>query len=206
MGGQSYALTVLTPILPGRADALRDHIEGFGSGPQSPLAKLETTHFARLVIIPQLIHEGGWQRRDELKNQYLLFATDFDGPLERYLDDVCDRMGEEADGIWSHCVGYPGTSDREAFKRYVRHNQLETKFPFAPYGDRTVAEVRSALALRERLTAFAIATQGMAPAELYEAYRREFRPPGVDAARERDPAAAPDPAAERDPAGQLHAR
>ncbi|MDP8942829.1 MAG: hypothetical protein M3N16_01710 [Actinomycetota bacterium] len=182
--GQTYALTVLTPILPGRHEALRECIEGFGIGPESPLAKLESTHFARLVVIPQLIHEGGWQRLDELRNQYLLFATDFDGTLERYLDDVCERMGEEADRIWGHCVGYPGTADRAAFERYIRHNQLVTKFPFAPYGDKTVAEVREALALRQRLIDFAIRTQGMAPEELYEAYRQEFGPPVAERAPE----------------------
>lgn len=174
ISGQAYALTMLAPIVPGREDVLRETVEGFGTGAESPLAKLETTHFARLVIISHCIHQGGRQRREQLANQYLLFSTDFDGPLERYLDAICDRMAAEADALWGHCVGYPGTHDRSAFGHYVRHNQLETKFPFAPYGERTVQEVRSALALRERLIHFAGRTQALPPADLWRSYEQTF--------------------------------
>ncbi len=173
--GQAYTFMALTAILPGRTDSLREHVESLGVGAESPFARLEQTHFARFVIIPQLIDLGPPPAtRDTLKNEYLLFSTDFDGPLERFLNGLCEGMAEEADRVWGHCVGYPGTADRAAFERYMRHNQIDTTFPFAAYPDATVAEVREALELRTRLIDFAIRAQAMDPASLHEAYRQEF--------------------------------
>ena len=173
--GQAYTFMALTAIAPGRSESLRGHLESLPSAAESPFAKLDQTHFARFVIIPQLVDLGPPPAtRDTLKNEYLLFSADFDGSLERFLDGVCIAMAAEADTIWGHCVGYPGTSDRAAFERYMRHNQIDTTFPFAAYPHATVADVREALELRGRLTDFAIRAQSMDSASLHEAYRQAF--------------------------------
>lgn len=178
--GVTYALTLMTPIERGREAALRKDLESLPIGRESPLARLERTHLARWVIVPEVFYQGPPQKRDELKSQWLVFTCDFDGQLESYLDDICGQMGEEADSIWGHCVGYPGVADRDAFKRYMRRNQIKTTIPFGAYPESTVGEVREALALRERLIAFAVEAQEMNAVELYEAYRKAFRD---DAAR-----------------------
>jgi hypothetical protein len=173
--GQAYTFMALTAIAPGRSEALREALESMPSAGESPFAKLDQTHFARFVIIPQLVDLGPPPAtRDTLKNEYLLFTAEFDGSLDRFLDALCGAMAAEADTIWGHCVGYPGTSDRIAFSRYMRHNQIDTTFPFAAYPQATVADVREALELRRRLTEFAIRAQAMDPASLEAAYREEF--------------------------------
>lgn len=173
--GQAYTFMALTAIAPGRSELLRGHLESMPSAADSPFAKIDQTHFARFVIIPQLVDLGPPPAtRDTLKNEYLLFSADFDGSLERFLDGLCDAMAAEADTIWGHCVGYPGTSDRAALERYMRHNQIDTTFPFAAYPDATVADVREALELRSRVIDFAIRAQAMDPASLHAAYREEF--------------------------------
>jgi hypothetical protein len=183
VAGQAYALTMLAPILPGREGALQDHLERLPQGAGSPLARLTGTHFARWVILPHLVYQGPPQRRDTLASQYLLFTACFDGPRDPYLAELCDRIPAEADAIWGHCVGYPGTRDAEAFARYVRHNQIPTSFFVAAYPERTVGEVRAALELRERLVAFAVEAQGMEAARLHEAFLATFaRPPALAAA------------------------
>lgn len=173
--GQAYTFMALTAIAPGRSESLREHLESMPEGAHSPLARMEQTHFARFVIIPQLVDLGPPPAtRDTLKNEYLLFSADFDGSLQRFLNGLCDVMAEEVASIWGHCVGYPGTADRAAFERYMLHNQIDTTFPFAAYPDATVADVREALALRSRLIDFAIRAQAMDPESLREAYRQEF--------------------------------
>jgi hypothetical protein len=168
----------LTAIAPGRSEALRERLETLPLGAGSPFARLDHVHFARFVIIDKLADLGPPPEvRDTLKNEYLLFSTDFDRPLERFLDAVCEQMPEEADAVWGLCVGYPGTADREAFARYMRHNQIETTFPFSAYPDASLPEVREALELRSRFVEFAVRSQGMDAAELHEAYRREFGEP-----------------------------
>lgn len=173
--GGTYALTVMTPIARGGEVGLREHLESLPIGPESPLAKLERTHMARWLIMPQLFDQGPPQKPDWLKSQWLVFTSDFDGELDSYLDDICEHMGPEADEIWGHCVGYPGATDRAAFKRYMRHNQIDTTVPFGACPELTVAQVRDVVTLRERLIAFAVEAQDMGPDELYDAYRKSFR-------------------------------
>jgi hypothetical protein len=115
-------------------------------------------------------------RRDALSVPYLLFTSNLDGPLEPYLDLICEGIPEDADRIWGHCVGYPGSADRAAFAAYLRHNQFDTGFFVAAYPERTVAEVRAALHARERLASFAIAAQSMDARELQAAFLAEFGP------------------------------
>ena len=172
--GKTYYFQALTAILPGRSDALREYLESLPLGAESPLARIGQAHFGRWVIIPYVVNEDRQEFRDTLKNEYLLFASDFTGELDAFLDALCTEMATEADAIWGHCVGYPGTGDRAAFKRYMQHNQIETSAPVGKYAEHDIEEVREALDLRERLIRFAIRAQSLDAAELQEAYRREF--------------------------------
>ncbi|MFP5317749.1 MAG: hypothetical protein ACLGI2_05580 [Acidimicrobiia bacterium] len=172
--GQSYALTVLAPILAGHESALDAHLRGLPVGTGSPLARVPRTHFARWVIVPQPAYQGPPMRPDPWKSQYLVFTSCFDGDLPSYLDDLCRLIGSDVDAVWEHCVAYPGSADRAAFARYMRHNQIATEVYFAAYPDATVAQVRESLALRDRLVKFAIAVQGLSDTELYERWQEEF--------------------------------
>jgi hypothetical protein len=173
--GQAYAYLALTAILPGRSDELREVVEAFPLGSESPFARVEQVHFARWVIVPQLVEVGPPPEvPDRLNNEYLLFSTDVDGDLEPFLEALRTEIPEVMDAVYSHCVAYPGTADRNGFHRYFRHNQIETTFPFSAYPDATVSEVRDALDLRRRLIELAVRAQELDPAGLQEAYRQAF--------------------------------
>ena len=174
ISGQAYALTVLTPILPGREQALRSHLEQLPTGWESPIIKRGKTHFTRLVVIPQLIWEGPPQKRDHLHSQYLLWECNFDGAnLDAYLEDLA-MAPDDMDAIWGHCVGYPGARNRDRFIEYMRHNQIETAFYFAPYGDIPVPEVLDALELRAKILNFALSSRDLDADGLYNAYLETF--------------------------------
>jgi hypothetical protein len=172
--GQAYGLTVLTPIREGRESSLARSLDGFESGPASPLAVVPGTHFARWVLIGDVVYEGGSQKRDHLKVGRLLFTSNFDGPVDRYLEALRTGLGEVADRIWGECSGYPGSGDSVAFARYLRAHQVENALFFAAYGDRTVDEVTRSLATRRKLIEFALRTQGMTPDALQSAFRETF--------------------------------
>jgi hypothetical protein len=178
--GQAYLLMVLTPIRPGEEDALRAYLEGLrGSGDgdgaheRSPLARLARTHVARWLILTDMPHDPA-APHDHLDLPYLLFTSAFDGGLESYLDELAHELAGEAGEIWGRCVGCPQPASGAALKRYLKHNQLDAGFFFAAYPQSTVADVRRALDKRERLIAFTLRTQGMAPAELQKAFVEEF--------------------------------
>ena len=175
ISGQAYSLTVLTPVIDGHETELAQHLNGLQSGDQSPLAGVPGTHFARWVVIDDVIYEGPDQgEREHLKHARLLFTSNFDGPLEPYLEALRTALGNRADEIWRHCIGYPGAEDAGAFADYLGHHQIDSSLFFAAYGDRTVEDVKSSLARRTRFIAFALRAQGLAASELKAAFLQEF--------------------------------
>ena len=172
--GTAYPLTVFTPIIAGHEEELRAHIAGLPTGPESPLARLNELHFSRLQIFDHLVHQGDQQKPDHLESNYLVFTSSFDGDLDPYLDAICERIPAEADAWWGHCAGYPGTADRDAFKRYISDHQAHTHLFASAYPTGTVGKVRDSLALRERIVDFAADAQGLDAATLHERFLSTF--------------------------------
>ena len=182
--GSSYAVTLLTPVQRGAESRLAEHLRGLGIGAESPLARLPSVHFARWLMIDQLRSDwpGAPSPPPRLNSQYLLFTASLTAPGPReaerlpgaFLDELRTRIPAAADAIWGHCVGYPGTSEPEAFVRYLAASQLETSLFHVGYADVTVDEVRHALGVRDKLVAFARDHQGQQDmAELQRAYLGE---------------------------------
>jgi hypothetical protein len=172
--GTAYALTTFAPIIPGHEEELLTHIEGLPTGADSPLARLDTLHLSRIQIFDHLVHQGDQQKPDRLESNYLVFTSSFDGDLDTYLDAICERLPAEADGWWSHCVGYPGTADRGAFKSWIKEHQVHTNLFASAYPTGTVATVRESLALREQIIDFAAGAQGLDAAALRERFLSTF--------------------------------
>ena len=176
VSGQAYSLTVLTPVHAERVNALAQRLNTLPRGDESPLARVRGTHFARWVVIDNVVYEGPPQRRDSLAAPRLLFTSNFDGTLDPYLEEMRMGMAEEADAIWQHCVGYPGRDDSKAWAAWFRNHQIDSSLFFAAYGDQTVGEVRANLDLRARLMSFAIEAQGLDPAQLQARFHEAFPP------------------------------
>jgi hypothetical protein len=157
VNGNAYALTVMTPIARGREEALRRYLESLPRR-DGPLAKLPGTHLGRWVIVSRLDGE-------ELAGPYLLFTSNFDGPLDPYLDALCSLP--EAAEIW----GRAG----EDLKAYLLQHRVKTGVFFAAYPQATVDDVQRGLDRRERLIDFAVSSQGMDAAQLQAAFDAEFR-------------------------------
>jgi hypothetical protein len=132
-------LTAITPVIPGREAALQAVLDDVQrrldeAGP-SGLSGVGTVHFARWVML-----------RDVDRAQ-LLFASNFDGPWDVYLDDFIDHAWELFDAIYSNCEGYPehGARDSVAFKAFVRKYQLREDVSYRAYPDASVREIQHAL-------------------------------------------------------------
>jgi hypothetical protein len=167
--GQAGALTVLTPIAPGAEPDLRAYLERLRAGP-SPLARLPGTHFGRWVIVAGLVPEKDEPEPDRLAGPYLLFTASFDGPLDTYLDELCEELATEAEEIWGRCTGAPQPPAGAPLKAYLRAHHHKTGFFVAAYPHATVGDVRAALAQRDDVIAFARDAQGMDPAQLQAAF------------------------------------
>jgi hypothetical protein len=171
--GQAYALMVMTPIVPGQEQALRAYLEGL-SQRESPLAKLPRVHFGRWVILERFHDDESQPKREELSCQYLIFTSCSDGPLDTYLDELCERLAPEAREIWGRCVGCPEGAAGAELKRYLLHNQIDTGLFVAAYPEATVTDVKRSLEVRERMIDLAVRSQGMGPDDLQRAFQEEL--------------------------------
>jgi hypothetical protein len=172
--GQALALTVLAPIQAGHESALAGALDDLPAREGSPLARVPGTHFARFVVIDAPVYEGAGQKRDSWKASRLLFTSNFDGPLERYLDGLRTGLGTDGDAIFGQCVGYPGGADAQAWTAWLVAHRIKSSLFFGAYGDQAVQTVRDNIATRARLAAFALEAQGLAPAELQARFREAF--------------------------------
>src|SRR3954453_15472535 len=131
---QARALTLLVPIEPARASELSVALGALGAGHESPLARVRGTHFARWVVLDQLVYQGPPQKRDAWKAPRLLFTSNFDGPLERYVGALRTGLGGGADRIFGHCKGYPGSGGAQAWAAWIMSCRIPSALFFAAYG------------------------------------------------------------------------
>jgi hypothetical protein len=174
--GQVYGLTILSPILESDridicdATVLRWYLASLPRDHTSPFARVSSTHFARLVVMDDVVFVGSPSREEHLKSRYLVFETNFDGDLDTYLTRMAREIPEFVDSVWKHCVGYPGVADPAAFAAYMKKCQIETTFFFADVNDKTVQQNLKALQVQSALAHFIERNQGKPPAEIQKSF------------------------------------
>ena len=157
----SAPLVVLAPLRGGEADAARRAIAAL----PAPFARVPGTHLARV----QVLHPRPRRFRGRTRH-YLLLAADHDGPPEPWLV----AMARELHSVLSHCAFWPGAEDPAEVVRWARARELPVGFSIVGTPEATVADVDTALELREWLGAFAARSAGLDDAALRAAW--ESRP------------------------------
>lgn len=174
--GQIYGLTILAPILEGdtldigHATALRWYLASLPRDHTSPFAQVSSTHFARLVVMDDVVFVGAPAIEEHLKSRYLVFETNFDGDLDTYLTRMAREIPDVVDSVWKHCVGYPGVSDPAVFAAYMKKCQIETTFFFADVNNKTVQQNLKALQVQSALSHFIEQNQGKPAAEIQKSF------------------------------------
>jgi hypothetical protein len=181
MGNQNgavYGLTILSPIIddetavPSHDLQIRKYLASLSTGEDSPFALAPGTHLARLVVMDDVIYVGMPACEEHLKSKYLVFESNCDGDLESYLAGLARNVPQHLDAIWSHCVGYPGAADTQAFIRYMKACQIETTFFFAAVNDKSVTQTLRALQTQRAVADFIADHQGMPPKQLQIEFAR----------------------------------
>ena len=109
------------------------------------LTRVRTIHFARWVLINN--------------KQQVLFASNYDGDLESYMDDFINKVGWGLNLVFSNGVGWPrtrwlikgGAEYEQRFKYYLRRHQHETAVWYKAYPDLTAVELERNSIIREGL-------------------------------------------------------
>lgn len=176
--GAVYGLTILSPIIddktavPSHDLQIREYLASLPTGEESPFALAPGTHLARLVVMDDVVYVGMPSCEEHLKSKYLIFESNLDGDLESYLTGLARTVPQHLDAIWSHCVGYPGAADAQAFVDYMKACQLETTFFFAAVNDKSVTQTLRALQTQRAVADFIADHQGMKPGQLQIEFAR----------------------------------
>jgi hypothetical protein len=165
----------MAPVSPGREGQVSKALAAMPTGAASPLGRVVGTHFARLVFVPYL--ESRRRRPRRGAGAFLLYAAEFDGEPDAYVEGLRDGCGAELDPVFAGCDRYPGAGD-DSFGDWLRAHVVRSQYSVRAYPDVTVDEIRESIELRDRLSRFVLRTKGLAPAELQRAWREEFGGPG----------------------------
>lgn len=104
------------------------------------------------------IHFARWIPLDDRRR--LLFASNYDGSLESYMDDFIDKVAWGLNAVFSNGIGYPrtnwlimnGARDEQAFKTFLRLRQVPTQVWYSAYGNLTAVNIRNNSKLRAGLS------------------------------------------------------
>ena len=134
-----FRLSIVVVVLAGLDAAVR-LLYGRGR-----LARVDTIHFARWVLL-----DGG--RR-------VFFASNYDGGLDRYMDDFINKAGFGLNLVFSNGIGYPrtnwllkdGAADEQSFKRFLRRHQVLTDVWYKAYPGLTAFDLARNSRIRQGL-------------------------------------------------------
>jgi hypothetical protein len=171
-------------LISGRLDA------GF----PTPLTTIPTIHFARWALIhpAQLksrnrpAEEGKPKKQSKAleskeEHTWLLTAVVFDGEASVYSRELASMIGDQLDGIFGNCEGYPSQGaarDSEGLWTWFRQYQLPTEVFHAPYGHLSVVRIRMLESFKARFDAFVASVrtpQGVAIGDLNVAFDEFLR-------------------------------
>lgn len=175
INGKAYAMNAITPMKPWKTPILRVlfFVVGAIKPLQSGLKNLSFIHFARWVIIDrnQFPHLGPQQPRENLRCDYLIFFSNFNGTWNQYIDAFSAVLSTGLNAIWMWSEKFPGSVPVTPFKCYINQVQFDTDYYYNAYPRAATNDVKAALRVQDAFDDFARTSQALSPAEFEKAYR-----------------------------------
>jgi hypothetical protein len=174
INGKAYAMNAITPMKPWKTPLLKFifFLLGAIKPLQKDLKNLSFIHFARWVVVGrhQFPHLSAEQPREELRYDYLLFFSNFNGTWNQYIDAFSAVLFKGLDLIWRWSEKYPGSRPVTDFKRYITLVQFDTDYYYNVYPRASTNDVKAALRVQDALDQFAQTSQSLSPADFEKAW------------------------------------
>jgi hypothetical protein len=174
INGKAYAMNAITPMKAWKTPVLKliFFILGAVQPLQNDLKNLSFIHFARWVCVkstafPRLSDQ---QPVENLKYDYLIFFSNFNGTWNQYIDAFSAVLYKGLDLIWKWSEGYPGSRPVTAFKRYIALVQFDTDYYYNVYPHSATNDVKAALRVQSALTKFEQTSRSLSPTEFEKAW------------------------------------
>ncbi|MEP6716021.1 MAG: hypothetical protein ABJC09_10640 [Terriglobia bacterium] len=173
--GKTYAMNAITPMKPWKTWLLRTvfFILGHVASLRNDLVNLSFIHFARWVIIPRqgFPHVTEDQPYEQLKYDYLLFFSNFNGTWNQYIDAFSSVLSNGLNQIWRWSEKFPGSVPVTPFKQYIARVQFETDFYYTAYPHAATNDVKAAHRVTDALHDFERQSAAMNPEQFEKAYQ-----------------------------------
>jgi hypothetical protein len=139
---------------------------------QKDLINLSFIEFARWVIIPRRRFPflGKGQAREDLKYDYLLFFSNFNGTWNQYIDAFSAVLSKGLNMIWRWSEKFPGSVPVTPFKSYIAQVQFDTDYYYTAYPNATANDLKSAHIVQGALDTLNQRTQACGPEQFADAY------------------------------------
>jgi len=157
VAGKAYGMNVLTPVPPSATWVQRLIFMAARAFPSTlkGLLGLSLIHFARWVIIKRNQWPEGDRGKAKLKNDYVLFCSNFNGTWDQYIDAFSDGIPQGLDLFWYASFKYPHSIPITAFKTYITHNQFDTGYYYNATPGSAQRDIKAALKVFAELKALA---------------------------------------------------
>jgi hypothetical protein len=113
---------------------------------QQDLINLSFIEFARWVIVPRKSFPRPDERMDaeELRYDYLLFFSNFNGTWNQYIDAFSAVLYQGLNLIWMWSEKFPGSVPVTPFKEYISRVQFDTDYYYTAYPHATTNDLKAA--------------------------------------------------------------
>jgi hypothetical protein len=176
IAGKAYGMNVITPVPPSVSWLQRLIFMVARAVPStlSGLLGLSLIHFARWVIIRRDQWPAGDQGKPDLKYDYVLFCSNFNGTWDQYIDAFSDGIPKGLDLFWYASFKYPHSIPITAFKDYIVHNQFDIQYYYNATPGSGQRDIKAALRVYAELQSLDARHPKMADAEFATEYKKSM--------------------------------
>jgi hypothetical protein len=171
VAGKAYGMNVVTPMRPSTTwiNRLIFMFARAFPGTFSGLLGLSLIHFARWIIIRRDQWPERGQKQHGLRNDYMLFCSNFNGTWDQYIDAFADGIPGGLDLFWYSSTKYPNSIPITPFKTYIRANQVDTGYYYNATPGSAQRDIKLALKLARALREADPAADDATLSEVYQA-------------------------------------
>ena len=176
INGKVYALNAITPMKPWKTWIVRVilFLLGVLKSLRQTVIDLSFIEFARWVVLPRggFPFLGNGQVKEDLKYDYLLFFSNFNGTWNQYIDAFSAVLSSGLNGVWRWSEKYPGAVPVTLFKQYIALVQFDTDYYYTAYPEATANDIKSAHIVQSSLDQLALVAEQCNPQQFADAYLR----------------------------------
>ena len=136
------------------------------------LVELSFIHFARWVIVPRrkFPHVDPKQPVEELRYDYMLFFSNFNGTWNQYIDAFSAVLSTGLNAIWRWSEKFPGSVPVTPFKQHIARCQFDTDYYYTAYPYATTNDVKAAHRVHAAAEELEKNCASMTPEQFAQAY------------------------------------